>query len=127
RQDQRAQVLRARCAEDASPKTAANQPREVAAMIKVRMGEDHRVNPPGIDREGGPVPFAQFLQPLKKPAIHQDEAAVQVEQMLRAGDGAGGAEERQRRHRMTILEVMASIRRRTIPREDPVLWSVKES
>ncbi len=76
----------------------------------------------GSTGSGGPVPFAQLLQPLKKPAIHQDEAAVQVEQMLRAGDGAGGAEERQRRHPMTILEVMASIRRRTIHRGRCFVW-----
>src|SRR5215210_3742830 len=94
-------------------------------MIEVRMSEDNRVDPFGVDREGGPVPFPQFLQPLEKSAIHQNQAAIKAEQMLRAGNGAGGAEERQRRHPMTILEVMGSIRSRTIDRRSPT--GVKES
>ena len=58
----------------------------------------------------GPVALAQLLETLKQPAIDQDPTASQVEQVLRPGDGAGGTQKRQRRHRMTILRGSGRIR-----------------
>ena len=122
-QDERAQIARARRAEDAAAESAGDQPRQVAAMIEVRMRQDDRVDPPRDRSEARPssvraAPSAP--ETARNPPARGDP---QVQQMLRPGDGAGGAEKRQRGHPMTILEVMASIRRRTIHRGDPVLAS----
>ena len=48
-----------------------------------------------VDRQRLPVALPQLLQTLKQPAVDEDPVASGVEQMLGAGDGAGGAKERQ--------------------------------
>ena len=59
-----------------------------------------------VDRQRRPVAHAQLLEALEQPAVDQDAAAIEIEQVLRAGDRARGTEERQRRHRLTILDRM---------------------
>ena len=102
-QDERAQIARARRAEDAAAKSAADQPRQIAAVIEMRVREDHRVDALGIDRQRRPVAEPQLLQALKETAVDEHAVAAEVEQMFGAGDGAGGAEERQRGHQKTIF------------------------
>ena len=76
-------------------KSGRDQPRQVAAMVEVRVGEDDGVDRGGVDRQRLPVALAQLLETLKQPAVDEDAMAVHLEQVLRAGHGAGGAEERQ--------------------------------
>ena len=47
----------------------------------------------GRDRQRLPVALAQFLEPLKQAAVDEDPDAGGVEQVLRAGDSARGAQE----------------------------------
>ena len=53
----------------------------------------------GIERQLAPVQLAQVLAPLEQPAVDEHAAAVDLEQMLRAGHGARGAVEGQADHR----------------------------
>ena len=48
-----------------------------------------------LDWQRLPVAQPQLLEPLKQAAIDQNPPAVDLKQMLGAGDGAGGSEERQ--------------------------------
>ena len=103
RQHERAQVARARRAEDAAAKALADQPRQVAAVIEMRVREDDGVDRAGRDRERGPVAQPQLLEALEQAAVDENAMVAEIEQMLRAGDGAGGAEKRQRgRHRRAL-------------------------
>ena len=105
-QDERAQVARPGGAEDAAAKSAGDQPRQVAAMVEVRVREHDGVDALRVDRKRRPVPQAQLFQSLKQPAIDEHAVIAEVQQMLRPGDGPCGAEKRQSGHSMTILEVM---------------------
>ena len=51
----------------------------------------------------------QFLEPLKQPAVDEHPVRPGVEQVFRAGDGAGGAEEGQRWHRRDYIEPISAI------------------
>ena len=93
-------------AEDAAAKTAGDQPRQVAAVIEVRVRQHHGVDALGIDRKRRPVPDAQLFQSLKQAAVDEHAVTAEIQQMLRPGDGPCGAEKRQSGHSMTILEVM---------------------
>ena len=83
---------RRRRAEDAAAEALRHEPRQVAAVIEVRVREHDRVDRVGADRQRLPVALAQLLQSLKQPAVDEHAMAVGVEQMLRTGDGARGAE-----------------------------------
>src|SRR5262245_11591360 len=61
--------------------------------------EDHRVDGVRGNRQRLPVPFTQVFQALKKSAVDEYAVAAGVEEMLGAGDRAGGAQECQRWHR----------------------------
>ena len=76
-------------------KPLRDQPRQVAAVIEMRVRQHHRVDRRGRIGSARPVAQPQLLQPLKQPAIDQDPTAAQIEQMLGAGDRAGGSEKRQ--------------------------------
>src|SRR5437016_1384463 len=102
-QDERAEIARARSAEDSAAESGADQARQVPAMIQMRVGEDHRVDAARIDRQRRPVPLAQLLQSLEEPAVDEHAVIADVEQMLGAGDRAGGAEKRQRRHIYLVI------------------------
>ena len=63
-------------------------------MVDVGVREDHRVQFPRIKRE---IPVAagsvSSRRALEQPAFQQQAAAIDFEQMLRTGDGLGGAVE----------------------------------
>ena len=52
----------------------------------------------GMNRQRSPVAPPQFLQSLKLTAIDQQTRRIDLEQVLRSGDGAGRAEKRQSSH-----------------------------
>ena len=95
RQHDGAQVARARRAEDASSKSLRHETRQVAAVIEMGMRQHHGVEARRVNGKGRPVALPQFLEPLKQAAIHEDAAAAQIDQMLRAGDRAGRSQKRQ--------------------------------
>jgi hypothetical protein len=47
----------------------------------------------GRDGQRLPVALAQFLEPLKEPAVDQNPDAGGVEEVLRAGDSSRGSQE----------------------------------
>ena len=94
-QHDRAQVARARRAEDPAAKSLRDEPREVAAVIEVGMRQHHGVDARGVDRKRRPVPLPQLLEPLKQPAVHEHAMAAEIDQMLRAGDRTRRAQKRE--------------------------------
>jgi hypothetical protein len=64
--------------------------------------EDHRIDGVCGNRQRLPIPLAQLLQTLKQTAVDEYPVASCVEEMLGASDGAGGAQECQRRHRQRL-------------------------
>jgi hypothetical protein len=68
--------------------------RQVAAVVDVRVGEDHHVDVLRIEVREAAVHLVGLLaRSLIEPAIEQDALAVDLKQMLRAGGGAGGTAE----------------------------------
>ncbi len=61
-------------AEHPAAEALADEPRQVAAVIEVRVGEHHGPNRVGADGEGLPVAFAQELEALEEAAV--DEHAL---------------------------------------------------
>ncbi len=113
RQHDRAEIVRARCAEDPAPEPLRDEPRQIAAMIKMRMCQHDGVDAGGGDREGRPIPQTQFLESLEQTAIHEHAAVAEIEQVLGAGHRAGRAKKRECRHRLTILARGAEMTRET--------------
>ncbi len=97
-QHQRTQVGRARGAEDSAVKTVGDETWQQAGVIDVRVREDDRVDRRGMNRQRPPVAAPQFLQSLKLTAINEETTTIDLEQVLRAGNGTGGAEKRQSSH-----------------------------
>ena len=66
-------------------------------MIQVGVREHDGVDGARVER--GPIPIAQAqgLQPLKQPAIEQNLPPCGAHEVLRAGDGPGATQERDRR------------------------------
>lgn len=64
-------------------------------MVQVRMSQNDHVDAGRLDRQRLPIAQPQVLEPLKQSAIDQNPPTVDLEQVLGAGDRAGGAEERQ--------------------------------
>ena len=93
RQHDAAQILRAGGAEHPPGKTLHDNARQVADVIEVRMRQHDRVERRGRDRQVPPVQLAQLLEPLEQPRIEEHPGLAGIEQILRAGDGAGSAEE----------------------------------
>src|SRR5207248_6782524 len=98
-QHERAELARGRRAEDPAPKAPRDEARQVAAVVQVRVGENYGVDPRGIDRQRRPVAQPELLQALKETAVDKDAAVAEIEEMLGAGDSAGGSKKCQRRHR----------------------------
>ena len=57
------------------------------------MGQDHRVDFRGVDRQRRPVAQAQFLQPLEQAAIDENLRITRLDQVLGPGHRARGAHE----------------------------------
>ena len=95
-QHERAQIARARRAEHAPAKALGDEPRQVAAVIEVRVREDDRVDP-RRDRWEAPPSCAAAAPsaPGRGRSRSRIRRSPRLEQVLRAGDGAGGSEKRQ--------------------------------
>ena len=64
-----AEILGAGGAENAAAETLRHQPRQIAAMIEVRVRQDDRVDVCRGNRQVLPVALAQLLQPLEQPRV----------------------------------------------------------
>ena len=86
-----AQIDRRRRRIDRPPEALLHQPRNPAAVVQVRMRQDHGLNARRRNRQWLPVALAPFLLPLEQPAVHQHLRAVlaRVDQVLGAGHRAG--------------------------------------
>src|SRR5690606_27870937 len=92
-QQQAAQGDAAASAMDASAKSLLDQGGQVARMVQVGVGQDHRVDRRRFDRKRSPVTVAQLLVALEQAAVDEQAMAVGLDQVARAGDGARGTEE----------------------------------
>ena len=88
------------CAPHPTTKAVAHQPREVAAVVDVGMGDHHIVDGRGIDREGAPVPEPIGLQALEETTVDQGPPPAGVDEEPAAGHRAGCAEELERRRHL---------------------------
>ena len=95
REHERTEVTRARRTEDASLEAVRHEPRQITAVIKVRVREDDRVDVAWLGRERLPVSFAKFLETLKKTAVDKHPVGAGIKKMFGAGDGSGGPKEGQ--------------------------------
>ncbi|MNJ37272.1 hypothetical protein D3C77_320830 [compost metagenome] len=68
--------------QDGPAESILDQFRQVAGVVQVGVGQDHRVNARGLDRERGPVLLAQGLEALEQAAVDQDAATVGLEQVF---------------------------------------------
>ena len=82
----------------AAAEPAGDQPRQVAGVVHVRVGQDHGVDGGRVDGQRVPVAPPQLLEPLEQPAVDEHAPVAGLDQVLGAGDGAGGTEEGQLRH-----------------------------
>ena len=83
-----AQVLCALRAEHAAAESLRHQPRQITAVIEVRVGQDNGVDARRLDRQVLPVALAQLLQPLEEPRVNHDARPAGFDQILRARDRA---------------------------------------
>src|SRR5687767_11081881 len=72
-------------------KTLPDEPRQVTRVVYVSMRDENGVQRTRIKRRVLPIAFAQFLEPLKQPAIHQHTALTRIDQILRSGDSPHAA------------------------------------
>ena len=79
---QGAEVACAGGAEDSALEALRDEPRQVAAVVEVGVGEDDRVDARRVDRQRLPVPFAQLLEPLEQPAVDQHTVCARLDQIL---------------------------------------------
>ncbi|EMR04092.1 hypothetical protein ADICEAN_00715 [Cesiribacter andamanensis AMV16] len=70
-------------------KPLGHQAGQVATMVQVAMGEQHRIDGGRIDRKRRPVDQAQLLEPLKQAAVNKDALAQGFDQVFGAGNRFG--------------------------------------
>ena len=87
---------------DPSLETLCDQPRQKAAVIEVRVRENHRLDGIRPDRKRLPVSLTEILQSLKEATIDEQPSPVHLEQVLGSGDGARRAEKSQRHAKSPI-------------------------
>jgi hypothetical protein len=68
-----------------------DEQRQVPGMVKMSMGENDGIDPPGLDRERRPVPKPERLESLEQAAIDEQAMVTVLDQKFRAGHGAGTA------------------------------------
>ena len=103
-EDDATEILRARRAEHAAAESARDEPREVAGVVHVGVGEHDRVDGGRVDRQGIPVAPPQLAQTLEQAAVHEDPLVLDLEQVLRACHRPRRSEEGQLRHAETLSE-----------------------
>jgi hypothetical protein len=72
---------------------AANEQRQAAGVIDVRVTEHHRINGLGVERKRFAVPGFAIAAALNQPAIKQYPLTVAFQDVAGAGDLARCAEE----------------------------------
>lgn len=82
-----------RRAPDRSPEPVADQGGEVAAVVDVGVGEQHRLDRGRVHRERRPVQLPEALQALEEAAVDEQPAPAGVDEEPGAGDGLRCAEE----------------------------------
>gem|GEM_PF-2696681 len=90
-QHDRAQIAGGVGADNITPEAFLHQAGDIPGMVGMRVGEHHHIDRLGIE---GQVPVALVaFRPfaLIKAAVEQNFLTVDLDQMLRAGDGAGCA------------------------------------
>ena len=92
-QDDGGQIGGVASADDATAEPLADEPRQVAAMVEVSMGEHHRVQTGGRNREWGPVPTPQRGDALVEACVDQHPPSTSLDEEAAPGDRAGGTEE----------------------------------
>ena len=97
------EVCRSAGAIDRTPKSPPRQQREIATVVDVGMRKQDGTQVRRLQRGRGPVSFPERLEALKEAAVEQDFPAAGDQQMLGAGDRAGGAEKRDRVRYFFIL------------------------
>jgi len=60
-------------------KPLSDQPRQIARMIKMGMGQNDRVNGSRLNRKARPVAFAKLARALKQTAVDEDAAAIVID------------------------------------------------
>ena len=91
-QQNRAQVARARAGIHRAMKAALGQQRQVAAVVQVRVREQHGVDVARRHRQRTAVAQAQLLVALKQAAVHQHVDALVAYQKFGAGDRVRAAQ-----------------------------------
>ena len=86
-------------ADNRTTEAVAHQRRQVAAVVQVRVRQDHGVDAHRRDRERLPVASPPHGLPLEQAAVDQVTMTVVLEQEPAAGDSAGRPQERQDRRR----------------------------
>jgi hypothetical protein len=98
--DQSAAGLRA---VDRPGEPLGNEARQEAGVIQVGMGEQHRVQPVGRERERIPVALLELFVSLEEAAVDEDGGVPPGEQGGAAGDATAGSEECDGRHFGIVL------------------------
>jgi len=83
---------------DAPPEAVLHEPRQVARVVDVAVGQDHPVHRRGLDRQTVPVAQSQLLEPLVQPAVDEQPSGVRLDEVLGPRDGPGRTEELERGH-----------------------------
>ena len=93
RQQDGAQVARARRAVDGVGVAVARHQGQVAAVVQMGVGEDDGVDLVWADGQALPIALAQQLIALEQSAIDQQAVAAVADEVFGAGDGTGCAQE----------------------------------
>ena len=88
------QVERRAGAESGPAVFVASEQRQTTGVIKVRMGQHHRVEPAERPFLGQPVEILDFFRTLEEAAVHHDVRGLRLHHLGGSGHfAAGGAEE----------------------------------
>ena len=93
RQHKLAEIGGAGRAEDPAVITLCDEPRKVAGMIEVRVGQNHGGEVGCRERQRLPVAESQLLQTLKQSAVDENPLSVDIDQVLGAGYRSGRPQE----------------------------------
>ena len=91
-QDDAAQILSGRRCDHLAAITLIDQPGQIAAVIKVGVGQHYPVDTRGRHGQRPPVTLAQHLETLKEAAVDQQPTAFRFQQVARARDRSGAAQ-----------------------------------
>jgi hypothetical protein len=99
------QLAGRRRAVDRGREALAHQPRHAADVVEVGVRQHQRGDAARVELGLGPVALPQRLLALEQPAVDEQPRRVRLQQVLRARDGARGAEEAERSHQREAYAV----------------------